>query len=55
MTENQKAIWEVLCTLDGETVACLFTDWHGMQLLDDDFYEFLEDEGYGADLEYMKL
>ena len=22
-----------------------FTNWHGMQLLDDDFMEFLEEEG----------
>ena len=46
MTDKQNLMWELLCSLDGETVACLLTDWHGMQLLDDGFYGFLIDEGY---------
>lgn len=46
MTDKQDLMWELLCSLDGETVARLLTDWHGMQLLDDDFYGFLIDEGY---------
>lgn len=44
--DKQNLIWELLCDLDGETVARLLTDWHGMQLLDDGFYGFLIDEGY---------
>ena len=32
--------------LTGEEVANLFTDYHGTQLLSDDFMENLVDEGY---------
>lgn len=46
MTDKQNLMWELLCDHDGETVARLLTDWHGMQLLDDGFYGFLIDEGY---------
>ncbi len=46
MTEKQKQIWDVLCKLDGEMVARLFTDYHGNQLLNDGFREYLQDEGY---------
>lgn len=46
MTDKQDLMWELLCSLDGETVARLLTDWHGMQLLDNGFYGFLIDEGY---------
>jgi len=45
MNYTQKRIWEALCELDGETVARLFTDWLGNQVMDEDFYEFLENEG----------
>jgi len=45
MDYTQKKIWEALCKLDGETVARLFTDWLGNQVMDEEFYEFLEDEG----------
>ncbi len=44
--EKQDQMWGVLCELDGETVARLFTDYRGMQLLDDGFREYLQDEGY---------
>ena len=44
--DKQALMWDLLCSLDGETVARLLTDWHGMQLLDDGFYGFLIDEGY---------
>lgn len=44
MSELQKQIWNALCKLDGEEVARLFTDYYGLQLLDEDFKEFLEDE-----------
>lgn len=45
MDDIQKEIYEALCQLSGEEVANLFTDWHGLQLLDEEFKEFLEDEG----------
>ena len=45
MTNEQTKIWNALCELDGETVARLFTDCHGNQLLDEGFHEFLIDEG----------
>lgn len=46
MGEKQGRMWDVLYDLDGETVARLLTGWHGLQLLDDGFYEYLVDEGY---------
>lgn len=46
MYDRQTEMWELLCSLDGETVARLLTDWHGMQFLDDGFFGFLVDEGY---------
>lgn len=46
MGEHEQQIWDTLCELDGETVARLFTNYHGTQLLDDGFWEFLQDEGY---------
>ena len=45
MDKTQSEIWDALCKLSGEEVANLFTDWHGLQLLDEGFKEFLEDEG----------
>jgi hypothetical protein len=45
MSKMQRKIWETLSSLDGEEVATLFTNFYGNQLLDDDFYEFLENEG----------
>jgi len=32
--------------MSGEEVANLFLNWHGTQLLTEDFLEFIEDEGY---------
>ena len=32
--------------LSGEEVLQLFTNYHGLQLLDDGFMEFIADEGY---------
>lgn len=46
MTEKQTKIWELLCTLTGEQVAQILTDWHGLQLLDDGFLSHLKSEGY---------
>ena len=41
MNKNQEQIWDVLCEFDGETVARLFLDYHGTQLLDEGFREHL--------------
>lgn len=46
MNDIQEKIWDCLCGLDGETVANLFTDYYGTQLLAYDFADFLVDEGY---------
>ena len=46
MDEIQIEIWDKLCELDGETVAELFTNYYGNQLLTEDFSEFIEEEGY---------
>lgn len=46
MDEIQIEIWDKLCELDGETVARLFTNYYGNQLLTEDFSEFIEEEGY---------
>lgn len=45
LDKHQREIWEALCELSGEQVLNLLTDWHGTQLLSEDFKEFLEDEG----------
>lgn len=46
MDERQQKMWGVLTGLDGETAARLLLDCHGLQLLDDGFFEHLVDEGY---------
>ena len=46
MDDLQKFLWEFLCELDGETVARIFTYYHGNQILDAGLLEFLQDEGY---------
>ena len=46
MTDVQNEIWDLLCELDGETVANLFTNFYGNCLLDERFREYLVDEGY---------
>ena len=45
MNETQVKIWNMLTELDGETVARLFTDYYGNQLLTDEFLEFIVAEG----------
>ena len=42
--ERIDTIWEALSDLSGEQVLRYLTGWHGLQLLDDDFYEYLVDE-----------
>lgn len=44
MSEMQIKIRNILIKLDGETVARLFTNYYGTQLLDEDFMVFLEQE-----------
>ena len=46
MDKIQEILWDVLCELSGEQVATLFTQWHGMQLLDTGFLTHLVDEGF---------
>ena len=44
LDEIQLKIWDALIKEDGETVARLFTNYYGNQLLDKDFLEFLKQE-----------
>lgn len=46
MNDIREKMWGLFRELDGETVARLFTDYHGEQLLDDGFQEHLQEEGY---------
>ena len=43
--ERIDKIGSALCELTGEQVYNLFTGWHGLQLLDEGFYQYLIDEG----------
>lgn len=43
--EKQDLMWEALCNLTGEEVLQHLTNWHGLQLLDEGFYGYLQDEG----------
>lgn len=47
MNELQERIWDQLSELSGEEVLKILTDWHGLQLLDEDFAEFVEKEIQG--------
>jgi hypothetical protein len=44
MTGIQEQVWDALVSLDSATLLQAITDYHGMQLLDDGFMEFLVDE-----------
>ena len=46
MNEKQSEMWDLLAGLEAEAVLGLLTDYHGLQLLDDGFYQHLIDEGY---------
>jgi hypothetical protein len=46
MSDNQEVMWDLLCTLTGEQVARVLTNYHGMQLLDVGFWKYLIAEGY---------
>lgn len=43
--ERIDAIESALCELTGEQVYILFTQYHGLQLLDEGFYKHLVEEG----------
>ncbi|MPN51331.1 hypothetical protein SDC9_198974 [bioreactor metagenome] len=45
MSKRQQEIWDVLMELNAEDILTLITDHHGLRLLDEEFYEFLQDEG----------
>ena len=45
MSELQRKVWEVLSRMSGEAVANLFTDYHGLQLIDEGFARHLVEEG----------
>lgn len=51
MDQMQAEIWDALCGLSGERVLRLMTDWHGLQILDDEFRELLGDEGVMPEIE----
>lgn len=51
MLQFQEECWDALCELSGEEVARLLTDYHGLQLLDEGFREFLGDEGILPEIE----
>ena len=44
--KNYRILLEAIKTsgISAEDLLDAFTNWHGLQLLDDDFMEFLEDE-----------
>jgi hypothetical protein len=46
MTDIQEKMWDVLVEMSGEDVARAFTNFFGNQLLNEDFHQFLVDEGY---------
>lgn len=44
---NYETLLEAIKTnnISAEELLDAFTNWHGLQLIDDDFMEFMEDEG----------
>ena len=49
MDEVQKAIWDALLEMSGEDVARAFTNYYGNQILTEQFYIHMVDEGYMGD------
>jgi hypothetical protein len=47
MTEEQIAFYNKLIELTGEQVAQAFIDWHGTQLLTEDFMDNVREEYFG--------
>lgn len=46
MDERQQRMWNLLIGMEAEVAVRLLLDWHGLQLLDDGFFEYLAEEGY---------
>lgn len=46
MTNMQGKMWYTLIKMSGEDVARAFTNFFGNQILSEEFYQFLVDEGY---------
>ena len=46
MDSTQGYILDILFSLSGEEVARLFTGYHGLQLINVGFYNYLVEEGY---------
>lgn len=46
MDDLQIFLWNFLCEMSGEEVARVLTYYHGNQLLDAGFLEWLQDNGY---------
>lgn len=49
MTEEQERFYNRLCMLTGEQVADAFLNWHGTQLLTNDFMQNVREEYFGED------
>ena len=47
--EEQDRFYNRLCMLTGEQVAQAFTDWHGTQLLTEEFMQNVREEYFGED------
>ena len=45
LQDLREEMWNALSDLSGEQVLRYLTCWNGMELLDEDFYNFLVDEG----------
>ena len=45
MDKKQQEMYEALTNLDADCAVDILLDYHGTQLLDDGFYEHLENEG----------
>jgi len=43
--DYKRIVYDLLCEMTGNEVLHLMTDYHGMQLLDEGFIEFLDREG----------
>ena len=49
--DNTTKFWEAMenNNMTAEDVANLFVNWHGTQLITNDFIEFVKQEGYDID------
>lgn len=51
MNQMQEEMWDALCELSGEEVLRLLTHWKGLQILDEEFREYLGEEGIMPEVE----